>query len=235
MAAGARWTDEEDAYLLANFSKQQSVSFLSEVLDRSEDAVKQRYKHLKDLEPAPGEHEKMYILSRANRVRPKKMKISEEIVGARATSKLGKWSGRGNAYANTKTGFRPALGITVRSGWEANVLMLLKSYNIPYEYEPLVFTYPIKRGTKSYTPDIRLPESNGEWIEVKGWLNQQGKTKIKRFKKYYPEEFAKLTMIISKGSKENVAFCEEIGVPNVLDYRQLKKQFRTKVDGWEGK
>ena len=61
---------------------------------------------------------------------------------------------RGNAYQHTKTGFREDLGLTLRSNWEANFARLALIYKIDFEFEPKVFTYPIKRGTKSYTPDF---------------------------------------------------------------------------------
>ncbi len=52
---------------------------------------------------------------------------------------------RGNAYRHTKTGFREDLGLTLRSNWEANFARILNAYKIKFEFEPTVFSFPIKR------------------------------------------------------------------------------------------
>ena len=83
-----------------------------------------------------------------------------------------------------------------RSKWEydyALYLELLKKYKkiTEWEHEPKTFWFlEIKRGTRSYLPDFRVTETNGEivWHEVKGYMDDRSKTKLKRFKKYYPEE-----------------------------------------------
>lgn len=55
---------------------------------------------------------------------------------------------KGNAYKNTKSGFRKDIGINVRSSWEANFVRVLNLYKIDFEFEPIVFSYPIKRRNK---------------------------------------------------------------------------------------
>jgi glucan-binding YG repeat protein len=60
-----------------------------------------------------------------------------------------------------------------------------------WEYEPKIFWFEqIKRGCRSYTPDFRVIRLDGThyWVEVKGYMDQKSRTKIKRFEKYYPEE-----------------------------------------------
>ncbi|NBP58205.1 hypothetical protein EBU71_17050, partial [bacterium] len=57
-------------------------------------------------------------------------------------------------------------------------------YDIDFEFEPTVFAFPIKRGTKAYTPDFYIKEKN-IWVEVKGFLDPKSKIKLKRFKRYY--------------------------------------------------
>lgn len=82
-----------------------------------------------------------------------------------------------------------------RSAWEANYaryLEWLKQNNkiCSWEHEPETFWFlEIKRGSRSYLPDFKVSELNGSisYHEVKGWLTQQGKTKLKRMKKYYPD------------------------------------------------
>lgn len=143
-------------------------------------------------------------------------------------------TGRGNAYQLTKTGFRPDIGITARSGWEANLARVLEVHGIPWEFEPRTFTFPIKRGTRAYLPDFLLTESD-EWVEVKGWFDDKSKVKLKRFKKYYPEEFSRLTVVLGRGAKAAHDFCKEIGVPNIIVYQDLSDAYRDRIPNWEGK
>ena len=60
-----------------------------------------------------------------------------------------------------------------------------------WEHEPSTFWFEnIKRGVRSYLPDFRVWNVDGThyWVEVKGYMDSKSKTKIKRFKKYYPNE-----------------------------------------------
>lgn len=140
---------------------------------------------------------------------------------------------RGNAFQLTKTGYRPDIKINTRSGWESNLARVFKLHGIKFEFEPRRFDYPIKRGTKSYIPDFYLPATD-EWIEVKGWLDAKSKTKIKRFKRYYPDEFSRFVMVISKYSKDGLALCEELEVPHVIYYQDLSA-YKSRIAMWEGK
>lgn len=221
-----RWSQEEDEYLLANYDYH-SASFLSKILERSESAVRSRAAKLKEEELAK---EKDFFLSRAGRHKPKRLK---KIKGTVEHDNKKKWAGRGNAYQHTKSGYRPDLDIVVRSGWEANILRVLKSFDINYEFEPRIFTFPVKRGNKAYIPDIFLPDTN-EWIEVKGYLDKNSQVKLNRFKRHYPDEFATLTMIIGASNKTR-KFCRELEVPTVLEYPQISKQFKEKIKNWEGR
>lgn len=82
-----------------------------------------------------------------------------------------------------------------RSSWEvsyANYLEWLKQNGVIVEwaYEPETFWFEsIKRGTRSYTPDFRIENPDGgiEYHEVKGWMDQRSRTKIKRMAKYHPD------------------------------------------------
>lgn len=81
-----------------------------------------------------------------------------------------------------------------RSRWEANYaryLEWLKQRGIikNWEHEPQTFWFDaVKRGTRSYLPDFRVTELNGAVVfhEVKGWMDERSKTKLKRMKKYHP-------------------------------------------------
>lgn len=60
-----------------------------------------------------------------------------------------------------------------------------------FEHEPRVFWFlEIKRGIRCYLPDFRVDnlDNTSHWVEVKGYMDSKSNTKIKRFRKYYPEE-----------------------------------------------
>jgi hypothetical protein len=145
----------------------------------------------------------------------------------------------------SKIGRREDLDIFVRSGWEANCMRLFKSgltdWNSP-EYEPQTFSFtdhvPPKGAALSYTPDFRVKRGKKSfWVEVKGnWLRGADKTKLKRFKKFYPEEFKKLVAIVSsKNTKTAKYFLDELGLPEdqVLEYNEFKKLYSKKIPEWE--
>lgn len=110
------------------------------------------------------------------------------------------------ANASWKCGWREIGGKRnyYRSRWEANYGMYLQWLKenkqiIEWEHEPETFWFEgIKRGCMSYLPDFRVIESNGSiaYHEVKGWMDDRSKTKIKRMAKYHPN--IKLIVIDSK-------------------------------------
>ena len=114
---------------------------------------------------------------------------------------------RGNHHA----GWREIGGKRVyfRSKWECNYgryLQYLKEQGQiqDWEHEPKTFWFDkIKRGVKSYLPDFRVISSSGcdYWVEVKGFLDSRSKTKLKRFKAYFPDE--KLELVTGAWFKEN--------------------------------
>lgn len=138
-----------------------------------------------------------------------------------------------------KGGFRSDLGIYVRSAWEANysryLNWLVKAKQIAaWKYEPCVFTFPgIKRGCTEYRPDFAvvvkgsvdvlimsdppkdttLPKLEVEYHEVKGWMDAQSKTKLKRMAKYFPE--VKIVVIDAKA------------------YRSIARDARAFIPEWE--
>lgn len=83
-----------------------------------------------------------------------------------------------------------------RSAWEANYacyLQWLKERGEiqDWEHEPETFWFEaIKRGVRSYKPDFRVWENNGQsnLHEVKGWMCSRSKTTLKRMAKYHPQE-----------------------------------------------
>lgn len=108
-----------------------------------------------------------------------------------------------------------------RSKWESNYAYYLewlkqKGHIKDWQHEPKIFWFEgIKRGTVSYLPDFCVIENNGEetYHEVKGWMDDRSKTKLKRMAKYHPN--VKLILIDRK------------------QYESLRKQVCKFVPGWE--
>ena len=115
---------------------------------------------------------------------------------------------------------------------EANYARYLNFIGIKWIYEPQEFEfYKIKRGCRFYKPDFYLPEQD-RFIEVKGWFIPADKTKLRRFKKYYPANFRKLWFIIkdpysrSKANAEALSFLvDELGVYflRIESYNSIEK------------
>jgi hypothetical protein len=83
-----------------------------------------------------------------------------------------------------------------RSKWEANYARYLQWQKergdiADWEHEPQTFWFEkIKRGVRSYLPDFRILRHQGThfWVEVKGYMDSKSKTKLARFKRYFPTE-----------------------------------------------
>jgi hypothetical protein len=108
-----------------------------------------------------------------------------------------------------------------RSLWEANYgryLEFLKSIGdiVEWEHEPDVFWFEgVKRGCVSYLPDFKVTSLDGSisYHEVKGWMDANSKTKLKRMAKYYPN--IKLILIRQK------------------EYNEIKSKLAKMILGWE--
>lgn len=96
-----------------------------------------------------------------------------------------------------------------RSRWEANYARYLESLKVSgqikdWEHEAKVFWFEgIKRGCVSFLPDFQITELSGSFAyhEVKGWMDDRSKTKIRRMSIYYPD--VPLVVIDAKWFKEN--------------------------------
>lgn len=111
-----------------------------------------------------------------------------------------------NTYSRCKRGIYNINGkeIFFRSSWEAmyaqylEMLLNMKAI-IKWEFETDTFWFEkIKRGVRSYMPDFKVFHLDGtiEYHEIKGWMDDKSKTKIKRMALYYPE--IKLIIITQK-------------------------------------
>lgn len=138
-----------------------------------------------------------------------------------------------------------------RSSWEANLGRYYNYAGIKWLYEPKIFYFndsllmgkkKIKKGTLSYTPDFYLPELD-TWVEVKGYLRDKDKTKLKRFKKYYPEEFKKLWFVIYDKYSRSVANGKiikflvgeleiDFNTIRIGSYKEIEKYSKL-IHGWE--
>lgn len=134
----------------------------------------------------------------------------------------------------SKIGKRKDLNnLFLRSGWEANILRLLNYRNQKWIYEPKTFFFEgLKHGTVNYTPDIYLPEED-IWIEVKGFLKTEDKVKIRRFKKYFPEESKKLRVVVGGEKTKTAEFFIKENIPIIEYYNQLNKTYKNVIPFWE--
>lgn len=128
----------------------------------------------------------------------------------------------GRSYSKGKIGKRADLDdLFLRSSWEANYARYLNwliglGEIKDWEYEPDTFEFiKIKRGTRFYTPDFKVTNTDDmvEYHEVKGWMDDKSKTKLKRMAKYYPD--VKIILIDASA------------------YRAIEKQARYLVANWE--
>ena len=137
-------------------------------------------------------------------------------------------------------GYREDLKQYFRSKMEANVCRYYIWIKMPWQYEIKEFEFPIKRGTRYYKPDFFLP-TLGSWVEIKGYFRKTDKIKLRRFKKFYPEEFKKLVFIIpdpyerSENNGESIQFlCDDLGIKfgEIESYKQIESQ-KGFIPNWE--
>lgn len=146
----------------------------------------------------------------------------------------------------SRVGRRSDLDTFVRSSWEANMLRYFKSKYSPYEkvkYEPTLFSFtdyvPPKGQALSYLPDFQVTDKKTKkkyWVEVKGnWLRPHDKTKLRRFKKFYPKEFERLLVVVSSKNTKTAKFFLELGLPeeNLIEYTSLNRQYKDVIPNWE--
>ena len=80
-----------------------------------------------------------------------------------------------------------------RSAWEANWARYLnwlidQGQVKTWCFESETFEFPVKRGSKFYTPDFKVinADDSVEYHEVKGYMDQPSRTKLERMARYYP-------------------------------------------------
>ncbi len=125
--------------------------------------------------------------------------------GFKSRSRMGKYNGQ-----------------MYRSGWERNVARyldhLVDEGTVAYwGYEVERFQFPVKRGNRSYLPDFKVfyPDGTYEWWEVKGYMDNDSKIKLKRFALHHTEESLKLKLIDRPA------------------YHKIRDEFGAILEGWE--
>jgi hypothetical protein len=146
-------------------------------------------------------------------------------------------------FARTKKGIRKDIHDTYsfKSATEANVARIFKYLGIKWKYEERAFTFDgYKTKPHVYIMDFeligrkKLPDGlEYGWIEVKGYMDARSRNKLRRFKKCWPEDAAKTTVIIyTKYKKKDIEFCEKLGY-KYLFYDELTKKYSPLIDTWE--
>lgn len=107
-----------------------------------------------------------------------------------------------------------------RSSWEANYARYLNWLQSlgqirGWEYEVDTFEFPIKRGSRFYTPDFKVTENDGRVVyhEVKGYMRPESATKLKRMRIHHPT-------------------VEVLLVDRVV-YHDIQNKVAAMIDGWE--
>lgn len=140
-------------------------------------------------------------------------------------------------YSRAKSGKRADMdNMFFRSRTEANYARVLKHKGIKFEYEPKTFWFEgIKKGTRAYIPDFYLPDTD-KWHEFKGWLDDKSLVKFKRMKKYHPDVFTKMVIIMERLTPKNLEKLLACGFTRdqVVDFSPLAKQYKD-IPNWEDK
>lgn len=149
--------------------------------------------------------------------------IAERIIKSMKTKAENKILFRPRDGVSWKAGWREIGGQRkyFRSRWEANYARYLqwlkeKGQIQKWEHEPDTFWFEgIKRGCVSYLPDFKITENSGRVVyhEVKGWMDERSKTKIRRMEKYHP------SIVLVVIDSEN--------------YNKLAKQIKNFINEWE--
>lgn len=166
-----------------------------------------------------------------------KKKLAELENGDTSTKKTKKK----RTIPETKIGRRKDCdGTFLRSAWEANTYRFIRQLpEVKFiEVEPHTFSFApfgILKGTVSYTPDMRVHFKNGDyiWVEIKGYIDRQGKTKIRRFKKYYPEDAKKLHVVVGSNKTTSAKFFASEDIPVLFYYGEVKKEYSKTIPNWE--
>jgi hypothetical protein len=127
-----------------------------------------------------------------------------------------------------------------RSSMEANFARILQMKNMEWQFEERVFTFSnadYKRGPWQYLPDFKIVKGRkgfpSGWYETKGYFRPSDRNKLRRFKKRYPDEAKKLTVVVySKYKKDDIAFCKKYGFKYMF-FDALTDKYKPQIPTWE--
>jgi hypothetical protein len=233
--AAKSWTPEEDQRLRKFYDAFSGdvipVDAVAKALDRTPGAVRYRASKLGLTErnrPRAARGRKSEVKERIcvecnTRFAPRRPSDPQKTCGRSCAAKQRSRVGRGRATGRAKVGRRADLGdVFFRSSWEANYARYLNwliacGDVVSWEFEPEQFRFPVKRGIKVYTPDfkVHLPDGRYEWHEVKGWMDDASRIKLKRFALHHAHESVRLKLI-----DRDV-------------YQQIKRDFADRLPEWE--
>lgn len=133
--------------------------------------------------------------TRINAARTEEQKIKYKVKALKTKLERGTYATQ-RPHTTWKAGWREIGGVNkyYRSRWEANYARYLEWLKgigqiSGWAHEPQVFWFDgVKRGCVSYLPDFKVIENDGSeaFHEVKGWMDDRSKTKIRRMAKYHP-------------------------------------------------
>ena len=161
-------------HIRALYESGKSIDNICIELDVSKDAMRHRFKvaNIQARDP-------WVVHIGTNHSQGTRMKMSFS-----ASQQIMDGTRRGHAYGRRINVVTPHDGfITVRSRYEKEYAEFLNENKIDYFYERMSF--PLSSG-KSYVPDFYLPDSD-EYIETKGWLNDNSRQKYELFQQEYPQ------------------------------------------------
>lgn len=116
-------------------------------------------------------------------------------------------------YPQTARGLARAEGL--RSGFERTLTVSMKNRKAVYQYEPVKLDYVLN---KRYVPDFYIPATN-IYIEAKGKLTPEDRTKMIAVKKCHPELDIRFCFmrgantLTSKSKMTYMAWAEKNGFP----------------------
>lgn len=142
------------------------------------------------------------------------------------SKKINKYAGK----YRTIQGFRPDIGHSTRSTYEANIYRIFQKEKKQYKYEnentfPIIFP----DGTQhNYIIDIcdveGLFAEAGTYIEVKGYMDEKSIIKINSFREQYPQY-----KLITIGKRLK---CEHSYIYDI-DYNELEQKYKDLIPLWE--
>ena len=108
------------------------------------------------------------------------------------------------------------------------MVRMFRYLKFEFAYEKKEFEFPEKRGNRFYVPDFYLPTED-RYVEVKGFLDKDSKTKLRRMMKYYPAIASRMILIIDRVFTKKGNMTREAGELMEMGYKPNQFQSYTKI------